>query len=301
MPDTTRCASSPLRTSRGGSYQPGDRHGDLADELARLEVQALLSWEQERCLLLDAGLQDGCHLLDLGCGPASFTSRLRALVPRSTVVGLDWDARLLALARHRLDAGSDGWAPLVRGAAEAVPLRDGWAHFAVARFLFQHLPDPVRVAREARRVLAAGGTLAVIDVDAELWGLVEPGCPELGAVYARAAADQLRRGGDRLVGRRLWSILREAGFTDLTLRIYAYHSDELGVEAFAPQMDPARRLLPLLERGAISVVDYATAVEGFWRFLAAPHPFVLMLGFAVWGRNPVDDGGRECRQAVTEG
>jgi hypothetical protein len=94
-----------------------------------------------------------------------------------------------------------------------------------------------------------------------------------------------------LVGRRLWSILHQAGFKDVTLRIYAYHSDELGVEAFAPQMDPARRLLPLLESGALTVVDYATAVQGYQRFRTAPHPFVLMLGFAVWGRTPVDAAG----------
>lgn len=39
-------------------------------------------------------------ILDLGCGPGSLSARLAARLPKATIVGLDQDPVLLALARH---------------------------------------------------------------------------------------------------------------------------------------------------------------------------------------------------------
>ena len=44
--------------------------------------------------------------------------------------------------------------------------------------------------------------------------------------------------GDRHIERQLWRMLKAAGFQDLNLELIASHSDELGMDAFLPQLDP---------------------------------------------------------------
>jgi hypothetical protein len=141
----------------------------------------------------------------------------------------------------------------------------------------------VSVAAEARRALGPGGTLAAIEVDGELWGVAEPHMPELTAIHAKAWSAQTHRGGDRYIGRRLYRILVAAGFRDVTVRPYAYHSDELGLDAFAELMTPAS-LAPLVEDGTLSPLDYGRAVRGYERFRASPEAFVMLVGLLVAGR-----------------
>ncbi len=88
-----------------------------------------------------------------------------------------------------------------------------------------------------------------------------------------------------MIGRRLWRIFAAAGFTELSLQLFAYHSDELGVDAFAPLIDPSN-LLPLVEAGAVGTFDYARAVHGYERFRADPEAFVLLTGLLVSCRKP---------------
>jgi hypothetical protein len=59
------------------------------------------------------------------------------------------------------------------------------------------------------------------------------------------------------VGRRLPRILRDAGFADVSLDAFVYHSDDLGLAAFEPLMTPHK----------------------YQAIAAAPDPFVMMIGF----------------------
>lgn len=51
-----------------------------------------------------AALGEPARVLDLGCGPGSLMQRLLDEFPHAEVVGVDFDASLLALARARLDS-----------------------------------------------------------------------------------------------------------------------------------------------------------------------------------------------------
>ena len=267
-----------MSTRPGGSYDPRAMTGGLPQELARLETQAALGWAEEQRLLLELGLRDGERVLELGCGSGALLHRLRGLLPASPLIGVDADAELLDHARARV-----GDADLVQADAGDLPLADATVDFAVARLLFQHVADPVVVAREARRVLRPGATLAVVEVDGELWGVATPHIPELGAIHAKAWSAQTWRGGDRFIGRRLWRILTAAGFRDVTVRPYAYHSDELGLDAFAELISPTS-LAPLLADGTLSPDEYARAVRGYDQFRASPDAFIMLVGLVAAGR-----------------
>jgi ubiquinone/menaquinone biosynthesis C-methylase UbiE len=266
-----------------GSYRAPEQLRGLASELERLRAQVHLSWQREARLLGWLGLRDGMRVLELGCGPGFVTEQLLALVPRATLTALDADAELLGHAR-RLLAGN-ARVRFIQASAQATGIADACFDFVLARYLFQHLPDPGAVAREALRVLRPGGRLVVVDLDAALWGIVDPAFPEVLPIYAKTGRAQAARGGDRLVGRRLWRILRASGFAQVELEAFVYHSDALGLEAFAPQMDPDR-LLSAVRGGFITPEEHAQVQAAYRRFLASPNPYVLMIGLVACGERP---------------
>jgi hypothetical protein len=133
-------------------------------------------------------------------------------------------------------------------------------------------------------VLRPGGVVVAIEVDGALWGLAQPSWPEVQAVQAKAWAAQAQRGGDRMVGRRLHRILAGAGFAAPELRLYAYHSDDLGLDAFAPLLDPASTLQQAVTDGAITLADYGIAVGAYQRFRSDPDAFVLLAGLLAFAR-----------------
>ena len=84
-------------------------------------------------------------------------------------------------------------------------------------------------------------------------GLVVPGIPAFIQTARRVHHLQAGSAGDRQIGRKLWRLLAEAGYDHLGLDVLAFHSDELGLQAFLPQYDPERYR---------AFVDYAKPLVG---------------------------------------
>jgi ubiquinone/menaquinone biosynthesis C-methylase UbiE len=260
------------------SYDPRRGAGGLDAEVARLEAQAALTWREESRLLRELGVPADATVLDVGCGPGAVLTRLRELVPAGALIGVEPDAELAALARARVPE-----AEILAGSVERLPLADGSVDVALARYLFQHLSDPVAAAREVRRVLRPGGLLAAIEVDGQLWGLAEPSFPEVAEIHAKIWLAQRGRGGDRMIGRRLPRILAEAGFENVAVRLYGTSSDEHSLDAFAVHLDP-EPYLEHVESGTITVAEYAALQSAYARFTADPVAYVVLAGLVIAGR-----------------
>jgi len=253
------------------SYLLGE---DLTEELARLEAQAALSWPEEFRVLTELGLRDGHAVLDAGCGSGAFTRRLRAALPASPMIAVDADERLLSRVPRPL---------AVLGDLADPPVADASQDAVISRFVFQHLPDPVAIAARLRRVLRPGGLLAVIEVDAGLWGAAVPDMPQgYAEAYQAMAAEQGGGGGDRFIARRLPALLEAAGYRDVLVRPYAYGGRVSDSEAVAAQVGP-ERLRPLVERGALSLAAFARAYAA-WELFRRRGGRVLLLGFVISGR-----------------
>jgi SAM-dependent methyltransferase len=260
-------------------------HSGVRVDLHRLEAQVALSWQQECELLAAEGLHDGMTIVDLGCGPGLVAASLLDRFPAARVVAVDADASMCALATSVL-APHRSRSRVVQAAAHATGLADASAGFVLARYLFQHLHDPASAAAEALRILRPGGTFAVIDVDAQLLGIVTPVPPLVQGIFERGRRHQASTGGHPLIGRELWKIVRAAGFEEPRLRAFVYHSDELGKAAFEPLLS-ADQLQAARAAGELSEPEMAIASAAVRHFLRDPGGFVLMLGFMAIGRKGV--------------
>jgi SAM-dependent methyltransferase len=92
---------------------------------------------------------EGCRsVVDIGGGNGVLAGALADSGVRSVVV-------------DRADLLADAPRPAVRADATRLPFRDGCFDGAAALWMLYHLPDPLLVLREARRVVRPGGVVAV--------------------------------------------------------------------------------------------------------------------------------------------
>lgn len=101
-----------------------------------------------------AGVTGGTELLDACCGPGVIASA--ALARGANVIGLDFSAEVVALARREV-AGVE----FHQGDVQALPFGDDRFDAVVCGYGIIHVPDPARALDELARVLKPGGRLAV--------------------------------------------------------------------------------------------------------------------------------------------
>jgi arsenite methyltransferase len=156
-----------------------------------------------------AALRSGETVLDLGSG-AGFDCFLaaRQVGDQGRVIGVDMTPAMLDKARANALEGGHGNVEFRLGEIEHLPVADSSVDVILSNCVINLSPDKAQVFREARRVLRAGGRLAVSDVvalqplpaslrrDLDAWG----GCVSGAATVAEVEA---------------W--LREAGFRDVSV------------------------------------------------------------------------------------
>ena len=104
-------------------------------------------------------------VLDLGCGPGFITEQLLALLPHSQLIALDDEPKMIERAQRYVQGKADHRLRFVQASILETGLPDNSIDFALARFLFQHLPTPIAAAQEVLRILKPGGKFALIDID----------------------------------------------------------------------------------------------------------------------------------------
>lgn len=102
-----------------------------------------------------AGVTAGQRALDVGCGPGALTGELVRRLGADRVAAIDPSPSFVAAcaARHPGVA-------VAAGRAEAIPHPDGGFDVALAQLVLHFVSDPPGAARELRRVVRPGGTIA---------------------------------------------------------------------------------------------------------------------------------------------
>ena len=190
-------------------------------ELARRFTAHALTAEDRSREWLDAtgvagDARPGDTWLDVGTG----TADLAAAAPvRVRVIGVDVALRWLVLARRRL-AESGVEATLICTNGEHLPFRDGVFQRVLSLGTLEHCRDAGAVLREARRVTAPGGRIALRTVN-RFTALAEPhvGLLGVGWLPRRWADAYVRmRSGQRYLHHRplgpleLGRAMRQAGY-----------------------------------------------------------------------------------------
>jgi len=157
---------------------------------------------QSQAAFLLPHLRPGMKLLDLGCGPCTITVGLaEAVAPGGSAVGVD--------LHPSLPEGATGLA-IVAADVHRLPFPDATFDAIYSSALLQHVPEPLAVLREARRVARPGAVIGVVDTD---WGSLLQYPENEKLTKASEVARRLRRGTSPDVGRQLRSLLVEAGFS----------------------------------------------------------------------------------------
>jgi ubiquinone/menaquinone biosynthesis C-methylase UbiE len=187
-------------------------HGTDPDEQRRL---SLLNTLLNGASIAALALAGGETILDVGSGLGQFSRHMaREAGPRGTVIGVERNRDQLAEAGRQ--AAADGEADLVEfreGDAVDLPLReDEWGSFDVAhaRFLLEHVRDPLAVVSSMVRAVRPGGRIVLEDDDHEILRTV-PEAPAVQDAWRAYYLSYEKRGKDAYVGRRLVTLLHEAG------------------------------------------------------------------------------------------
>ena len=119
---------------------------------------------RNRMVIERAGVRAAERVVDIGCGPGESVALAAAAAPGVRVVGVD-PAFPFRLATALRNLGRGQAVQVRRGAAERLPVPDGWATLVVSINAFHHWEDRPRGLAEVRRVLAPGGRLVLVDED----------------------------------------------------------------------------------------------------------------------------------------
>ncbi|MFB9375443.1 class I SAM-dependent methyltransferase [Kineococcus gynurae] len=215
---------------------------------------------------LEPRLRPGLDLLDVGCGVGTLTADLATRVAPGRVVGVDASAEVLTAAAAAAAAHGVDVELLV---ADATALPFAAASFDVVHLhqVLQHVPDPVAVLREARRVLRPGGTVAARDA-VYASTVAVPEDPDLVAwreTYRRTAR---ALGTEPDAGAHLARWARAAGFTDVVVSASAWaFSDpadrQWWASTWAERTDTVLR--PRFAAGGPGEEDRTDAMVAAWR------------------------------------
>lgn len=248
-------------------------HGTAPDEQRRLSTLNRLLNESS---LREIAIQPRERVVDFGCGLAQLT-RDMARAAGVPALGIERSPEQIAEAlRQAREAGEAGLIELRAGDVLAPPLANGeWGSFDVAhaRFVLEHVPEPLGVVRAMVRAVRPGGRVILEDDDhwvLHFWP--EPvECVTLWRSYVESFT---RVGNDPQVGRKLVGLLHEAGARPRR-NCWIFFGGCAGEPHF-----------PLLVENMVGL--FAGAREGMLAAgaLDAESFTAAIAAFAAWGRRP---------------
>jgi ubiquinone/menaquinone biosynthesis C-methylase UbiE len=247
-----------------GNGAPGDTRtyalGYSEDEFNRLKMQAAFFHDLTQDMLRRAGLRQGMHVLDLGCGVGDVSLATAKLVgPSGLVVGVDRSVDAVRTAELRATAEHCDW---VRFAAADLDTLVPEQTFdaIVGRLILMYLREPVVTLRRLRNYLRAGGVVAFQEMAMPLARTVPSG-PIFQQCSEWILATFERAGFEIDMGGKLFASFLAAGLPAPEMIIAGRVEGGPNSPIYDYLADTVRSLLPLMERtGAGSV---ATAEFGY--------------------------------------
>lgn len=241
-------------------------HGTAPAEQERLSnLNALMN----EASLRELALAGGERVLDMGSGLGQLARDMaRAAGPDGGVVGIERSPEQIAEARRQAEAANESRLVDFRAGDVADPplAADEWGTFDVAhaRFVLEHVPDPLLVVKHMVRAVRPGGRVVLEDDDHEILRLwpEPPGVMQVWRAYLRTYD---RNGNDPFVGRRLVSLLYEAG-AEPGRNTWIFFGACAGQPRFVPLVENMARILEgargdIVDPGLVDALDFGEAIR----------------------------------------
>jgi SAM-dependent methyltransferase len=242
-------------------------HGYGAREAQRLQDQAstlagLLHW--------DTVYPAGSAVLEAGCGTGAQTVTLATQSPGALFTSIDISDASLAQARKAVEAAGVTNVSLDQADIFKLPFPPQSFNHAFLCFVLEHLSRPQDALAVLRSMLKPGGSITVIEGDhGSAYFHPESACARE-AIQCQVTL-QARAGGDALIGRRLYPLLKEARFEDIRVSprmVYADASkpelvDGFTRRTFTAMIEAVRE--PALGAGLIEAARFDEGITGLHR------------------------------------
>lgn len=195
-------------------------HGRSRRESERLQYQAsgladLLHW--------DTRYLPGTRVLEAACGVGAQTLILAKNCPGAEFVSVDISPESLAMAEERIRAEGVKNVTFRQGDIYHLPFgKESFDHVFVC-FLLEHLENPLLALEKMSGLLREGGTITVIEGDHGS-ALFYPDSNNARRVIDCLVRIQRQMGGNAMIGRELWHLVNDAGFSKVTVsprQVYA--------------------------------------------------------------------------------
>ena len=196
-------------------------HGYSEDESLRLDDQAqILSSLLHRDVRFDAGMK----VLEAGCGTGAQTVILADNNPSVHFTSIDISEGSLKKAAAAVTANNFANVTLMQQDIYDLNFADDSFDHLFCCFVLEHLTDPELALSSLKRVLKPGGTITVIEGDHGSF-FCHPRSDNIAAAVDCLVRLQRHKGGDALIGRRLYPLLSSSGFRRIKVSPRTVYAD----------------------------------------------------------------------------
>ncbi len=206
----------------GYSQRESSRLTDQADTLAEL-------------LHSDTLFDPGSNILDAGCGTGAQTIHIAPKNPQCRFTSIDQNPESLQKAKETIESRGITNVAFQQADLFRLPFADNAFDAVFVCFVLEHLSDPAAALAELKRVLKPHGRILCIEGDHGSW-YCHPRSDLAAHTVDCLVRLQRQLGGDALIGRRLYPLLRQAGFQNVRVSprmVYVDSSRPNLVEGFS--------------------------------------------------------------------
>jgi len=255
-------------------------------ELARTAEREKKTRTQRATALDDLKFEGISKILDVGCGTGVVGTDLLSLIPSAQLFGLDIAHSVLRVAKEKAPNGRE--CSYIAGNAYDLPFVGDYFDLVACQYVLQHLSQPINALSEMRRVSRAGAQAVIFEFDDRTGFTYPPAPDELHELFQAKIELIERKGGDRSIGRKLYHLLRLAGWTEIEVRVIpdiwqgaadrksALESAYLSFTQLKPQ---------LVAENLISEKSFNIGIQQLYDYYQS-EIFSVLFFFAAFAKNP---------------
>jgi len=233
-------------------------HGYTKRESKRLQEQSGIL---ENLLHSGTSYPPGCRVLEAGCGVGAQTQILAKRNPASDITSIDISEKSISEANQRLHKGKISNVTLLRASILDMPYPDECFDHVFICFVLEHIEKPSQAFAEIKRILKPGGSITLIEGDhgSCFWH------PETEAslqVWDAMIIAQKKLGHDPLIGRRIFPLLRQAGFEIRDVSPRWVYTDSNNPELMDGVVN--RIIVPMVESAKVQMLESKLVDKPTW-------------------------------------